>query len=75
MIVRFADVVGYDLPYDDGTALFDDDNAISPYANQAIYRLVQAGVIKGMGQNKFAPKATATRAQAGEMIYRLQNMK
>lgn len=75
MLVRFADVVGYDLPYGDGTALFDDDNSISPYANQAVYRLVKAGVIKGMGQNKFAPRATATRAQASEMIYQLQNMK
>lgn len=75
MIVRFAEVVGYDLPYGDGTGLFDDDSSISSYANQSVYRLVKAGVIKGMGHNQFAPKQTATRAQAAEMIYQLQNLK
>ncbi len=75
MILRFASVVGLDLPSGDGAALFDDDSAISPYAKASVYSLVKAGVIKGMGHNTFAPKETATRAQAAEIIYRLQNLK
>ncbi|HMM06142.1 MAG TPA: S-layer homology domain-containing protein [Clostridiales bacterium] len=74
MILRFASVVGLDLPSGDGSALFDDDSTISPYAKDAVYSLAKAGVIKGMGHNKFAPKETATRAQAAEIIYRLQNL-
>ncbi|KAF5034606.1 S-layer homology domain protein [anaerobic digester metagenome] len=74
MILRFASVVGLDLPSGDGSTLFDDDSTISPYAKDAVYSLAKAGVIKGMGHNKFAPKETATRAQAAEIIYRLQNL-
>lgn len=75
MILRFASVVGLDLPSGDGAALFDDDSVISPYAKASVYSLVKAGVIKGMGHNTCAPKETATRAQAAEIIYRLQNLK
>ena len=75
MLVRFADVVGCDLPYADGASLFDDNGSIDDYANQAVYRLVKAGVIKGMGNNKFAPKESATRAQAAMMISGMENIK
>lgn len=75
MILRFASVVGLDLPSGNGAALFDDDSTISTYAKNAVYSLAKAGVIKGMGHNQFAPKETATRAQAAEIIYQLQNLK
>lgn len=74
MIVSFADVVGYELPYADGKTIFADDGSISDYANASIYRLVKAGIVKGVGNNKFAPKSTATRAETAQIIYQLQNM-
>lgn len=51
--------------------LFADDGDISEYARDAVYALAGSGVIKGMGDNQFAPKATATRAQASVIIYNL----
>lgn len=52
-------------------SLFADDGDISEYARDAVYALVNSGVVKGMGDNHFAPKATATRAQASVIIYNL----
>ena len=48
---------------------FDDDASISSYAKDAVYGLSNAGVINGMGDGSFAPKANLTRAQAAKIIY------
>jgi hypothetical protein len=53
------------------TRVFDltDQNAASSYAKTSIEKLYGAGVINGMGDGNFAPKATATRAQACVILY------
>lgn len=49
--------------------LFADDSDISDYAKEAVYAVKGAGIISGMGENRFAPKNNATRAQAAKIIY------
>lgn len=47
---------------------FNDYDNISDYAKEAVTACSSAGIISGMGDNNFAPKANATRAQAARMI-------
>ncbi len=49
---------------------FDDGYAIDDYAKEAVSQLVSLGIINGMGNNMFAPKDNATRAQAAVIIER-----
>ena len=48
---------------------FADDEDISDYAKPAVSSLSAMGVINGVGDNMFAPKDNATRAQAAVIIY------
>lgn len=58
---------GVDLTKDDFT--FADDNAISDYAKDSVYRLKLAGILNGVGGNIFDGQAYVSRAQAAKMIY------
>ena len=58
--------------YADGT-VFTDDASIASWAKTAVYALKGAGVINGVGDGSFAPKANCTRAQAAVIIYALIN--
>ena len=58
--------------YADGT-VFTDDASIADWAKNAVYALKGAGVINGIGDGSFAPKANCTRAQAAVIIYALIN--
>ena len=58
--------------YADGT-VFTDDASIASWAKTAVYALKGAGVINGIGDGSFAPKANCTRAQAAVIIYALIN--
>ncbi len=51
--------------------LFSDDEQISDYAKEAVYTLRNEGVINGIDLSNFAPKASATRAEAAKIIYSL----
>ena len=48
---------------------FADYDQISDYAKEAVGALTAKGIINGVGDNMFAPKATATRAQAALLVY------
>ena len=48
---------------------FADDADISDYAKEAVYAMKETGIITGVGDNRFAPKNNATRAQAAKVIY------
>jgi len=48
---------------------FADYKQISDYAKEAVGALTAKGIINGVGDNKFAPKDTATRAQAALLVY------
>ncbi len=51
-----------------GASGFSDSKEISEYAKNAVEKMQQAGIIKGMGENEFAPKKNATRAEASVML-------
>ena len=62
-----AETVEINLP-------FNDAEEISDYAKEAVSFLSANGVVNGVGDKLFAPKATATRAQAAKIIYMLLDM-
>lgn len=49
---------------------FDDFDEISEYAKPAVSYLAGAGIINGMGNNKFEPKTAVTRAMLAQIIYK-----
>ena len=74
MMVRYAKVIGMNLPEADGT-LFADDGEISDYAKDAVYRLKAAGILTGRENNVFDPKATCTRAEVAAVLQRFMTHK
>lgn len=50
------------------SAAFADDSEISAYAKDSVYYMQSKGIINGIGNNTFAPKANASRAQAAKII-------
>ncbi len=48
---------------------FYDINDFSFYAVESVSKLQRAGIIKGVGDNKFAPVNYVTRAEAAKIIY------
>lgn len=55
-------------------AAFNDAEMISGYALEAVNKLAAAGVVSGMGDDNFAPGASATRAQAICMIFNIRKL-
>ena len=68
MIARTLSLAEIDNPDN----LFSDNALISEYARGYVYKLVDMGVINGVGDNNFAPIDPLTRAQAAKMIYELR---
>ena len=50
-------------------AAFQDDNAISDYAKDAVKSLYCGGIINGMSETSFMPQNNLTRAQAAMLVY------
>ncbi len=59
----------------DGTPMtFADAGSISDWAKDSVARMSACGLIKGQGNNRFAPKATSTRAEAATVLLRLYDL-
>lgn len=71
MIYRAAQAAGRQISILQAETEFADKAEIAEYAAEAVTALQRAGVINGVSATEFAPKATATRAQAAKMIYGL----
>lgn len=52
----------------EGRSEFADNNQIAAWARPYVVAAVEAGILKGKGNNRFAPKANATRAEAVTII-------
>ncbi len=50
---------------------FADETEISSYAKDSVKKMKFYGIINGVGENMFAPKANATRAETAKIIYGL----
>lgn len=74
MIVRYADYKGITLPEIKPAVTFADDAEIGFWAKDAVAAMQKAGIIDGKGDNIFAPKDNATRAEAAKMISVFLNM-
>lgn len=70
MVYRAAKKTGKVSDAEQGAA-FADENEISDYAKEAVNTLKARGVMGGKGENRFEPKAYATRAEAAKMIHGL----
>lgn len=53
---------------------FDDIDLIADYARDAVGALSKDGYINGVGDNKFNPKGTATRAETAQMLYNVMDL-
>ncbi len=51
--------------------VFTDDDEISDYAREAVYWMKDAGIIQGVGDNRFDARGNATRAEAAKILYGL----
>lgn len=70
MLVRYVEFIETKLnEFNDG-AVFDDDGDISSWAKDAVYLCKSADLVNGKGENKFDPKASATRAEAAAIFTR-----
>ena len=67
-----ADITLPDIKY---STDFLDMNSCSYYSVQAIKELQEADIIHGMGNNKFEPHNTTTRAEAAKIIHSLMLIK
>ncbi|WP_020617908.1 S-layer homology domain-containing protein [Paenibacillus daejeonensis] len=68
MVSRYAETMGYTLPADQAAVSFADRSQFGEWAVAAIGKLQQAGIIEGIGDGRFNPRGTATRAEASKMI-------
>ncbi|WP_020619831.1 S-layer homology domain-containing protein [Paenibacillus daejeonensis] len=68
MTYRALQAAGRHLDTNQGTAAFGDADAIADYARQAVSAMQQAGIVNGLPGGEFAPRATATRAQAAVIL-------
>lgn len=69
MIFNAAKAAG--MKFDASSERFNDHALISDYAVEAVYALKNCGAVSGMDEFNFAPRETATRAQAAKIIYNL----
>lgn len=60
--------VGTDIP---SAVPYKDSAVISGWATQAVARLTAAGIVTGNTSGSFLPKANASRAESGQLIYLL----
>ncbi|WP_433752427.1 immunoglobulin-like domain-containing protein [Paenibacillus amylolyticus] len=54
---------------------FKDEANIANYAKQAVEAIQRAGIINGVGNDEFAPKKNASRAEAAVMIYKVLGLR
>jgi len=71
MAYRAIQKAGITMNDEKAAAAFNDELAIASYAKEAVAAMHKAGIINGVGNDKFDPKGTATRAQAAVILYQL----
>lgn len=70
MVKRASSVYGKYYSENNPTAAFADSGDVAGYAQDAVMSLARAGIVNGMGDHTFAPKANTSRAEAAVIIYR-----
>lgn len=73
ILKRIMDKTGIKFTAEENAFVFDDFDNIPKYARESITLLCQAGVMNGVGGNRFQAAAQATRAESAVAIYRAYN--
>lgn len=68
MICRYAQSAGIELPESQPAVTFEDDDSFADWAAGSIEAMQRAGIINGVGGNRFAPQNLASRAEACKML-------
>ncbi|MCX7714177.1 MAG: S-layer homology domain-containing protein [Clostridia bacterium] len=71
MLYRAADVLSVSMTSTTASSMYIDDSSIQSYAKAAVYKMQEAGILKGVGDNMFDAKGNCTRAQAAVAIYNM----
>ncbi|MFB9275525.1 endo-1,4-beta-xylanase [Cohnella cellulosilytica] len=71
MAYRAIREAGIALNEEKAASALHDAQDIASYAKDAVSAMHQAGIINGVGGDRFDPKGTATRAQAAVILYQL----
>ena len=71
MIIRALKHVRVTDSYEAQEVNFADSQSISSWAKEDVALAFEKGLVNGVGNNTFAPKDNATRAQSAVIIYRL----
>lgn len=71
ILYQYTKIYGIKLPVNAEVQSFQDDKNISTWAKEAVSVLQRAGIISGVGNNKFEPKGTASRAQVAQIFQNL----
>ncbi|MHA7964828.1 S-layer homology domain-containing protein [Paenibacillus sp. CAU 1782] len=69
ILFNYMKYKGYEIP-DSRSESFADESEISPWALEAVQALSDIGIVLGKTDNLFAPKTTATRAEAAAIFVR-----
>ena len=72
MAVILDRMTGYlELPLSVEQQRFSDEGEVSGYARESVARMGAAGLMRGMGDGRFCPQQTTTRAQACAALYQM----
>jgi hypothetical protein len=74
MLYRAAQKFGVSLNPATNPLVFIDDSFIADYAKDAVYTMQKAGILKGVGDNRFDPTSSSTRAQSAVAIYNMMKV-
>ncbi|MCH5184912.1 MAG: S-layer homology domain-containing protein, partial [Oscillospiraceae bacterium] len=71
MLYRAAEILSVAIETTNNAGEFADDWNIQDYAKLPVYKMRNAGILNGVGDNMFDPKNDCTRAQAAVAIYNM----
>jgi hypothetical protein len=70
IMMKYARNFDYAVPITNAPVIYEDNENISTWSKDAVGSMQQAGVLKGKNNNYFAPKDSATRAEACVVLHR-----
>lgn len=73
MMTKFLKVSGKNLNTKGKTNAFKDEEKIQGWAKDSVKEMARLGLVSGMGDGNFAPKAPFTRAQVAQVLYNIDH--
>lgn len=71
MLCKYIEHYDYSLSVNGEALKATDDDNISSWAKESVYKISSYGIMTGKGNGVFDPKGTATRAEVAQMIMKL----